>query len=270
MTIRTLLRMAALPALLLSAQACLAADEQACDAATLSALGRHLKVAHFVFDLNDFGTDPAGVIISAACKRMPDDQHLVLVAAAWEAHQEDSKRLAIGVVDTSAGTVVAARQEDIYEDASTQVNNGSLRLDTAPYELAPGVRAFGLDFFSDDRSCGEGSLGPTRTLYVREGRTLRPVLEGLYLSQSWYLRGNQPRCAGDPKEADTAINESYDVTIGLGAAGKGGWRDLMLTVTARRDDHKPSTHKPLHARVPYDGASYPLKAFDKAYDQWRK
>jgi hypothetical protein len=44
----------------------------------------------------------------------------------------------------------------------------------------------------------------------------------------------------------------------------------MLTVSARRDDRQPPTRKPLHVRVPYDGASYPLQAFDKAYAQWRK
>ena len=105
---------------------------------------------------------------------------------------------------------------------------------------------------------------------MREGSTLRPVLEQLYISQSWYLRGNQPRCVSNQKEAETAVIESYDVKIALGAAGKGGWRDLVLTATAKRDDHKTSTRKPLHVRVPCDGGTYPLVAFQKAYDQWRK
>ena len=247
-----------------------AADNRECGPSVLGPLGRELKVAHFVPAPYDFGKDPAGVILASSCKRAPDDPRLTLAAVGWTTSQEDTKGLAVAIVDESAGAVVALHREEIEEDAGTRMNNGSLRLDTAPYDLAPGVRAFGVDFFSDEQGCGEGSLGPRRTLYVREGRALRPVLQDLAIAESWYLRGNQPRCVSDQREAETAVLESYDVTIALGAAGRNGWRDLALTVTARRDDHKPSRLKPLHVRVPYDGDAYPLAPFGKAYDQWRK
>ena len=247
-----------------------AAESPACGPSVLAALGRELKVAHFVPSPYDFGKDPAGVVIASSCKTMPDDPRLTLAAVVWNAGREDSKALAIAIVDDGAATVVAQRREDIDEDAATQVNNGSVRLDTAPYVFAPGVRAFGVDVFTDDRSCGDGGAGPLRTLYVREGRTLRPVLDGLAINRWRYLRGNQPRCVADQKEAETAILETDDVTIALGdPAGPGGWRDLALTVTSRRSDHHPG-RKPLHVRVPCDGRSFSLEAFDKAYDQWRK
>jgi hypothetical protein len=247
-----------------------AAEDHGCGPAVLGPLGRELKVAHFVPSPYDFGKDPAGVVMTSSCKRLPDEPALTLAAVGWDMHKEDTKGLAVAIVDEAAATVVALHREEIDEDASTRMDNGSLRLDTAPYQLAPGVRAVGLDFFSDEQGCGEGSLGPRRTLYVREGRTLRPVLEDLGIAESWYLRGNQPRCVSDPHEAETAILERYDVTIALGAAGAGGWRDLVLTATPRRDDHKPSTLKPLRVRVPYDGHAYALDAFNKAYAQWRK
>ena len=246
-----------------------AGERQDCAAPVLATLARELKVAHFVPGPNDNGTDPAGVVVASSCKRMPADPRLTLAAVAWDAHEADNKALAIAIVDESAGTIAALLKDDINEDAATQVDSGSLRLDTAPYELAPGVRAFGLDIASEDRSCGEGGMGPSRTLYVREGRTLRPVLEGLTINQWWWLRGNQPRCDGDPKDAAAAILEDYVVTIGLGAPGKNGWRDLVLTATSKRSDHKPA-RKPLHVRVPYDGHVYDLKAFTKAYDAWRQ
>ena len=261
---------AALMLMLAQAPAAHAANEnQECGAAVLTLLAGPLKVAHFVPGPGDDGKDPAGVVMASSCKRMPDDPRLTLAAVAWDAHEADSKALAIAIVDESAGSVAALLKDDLYEDAATQVNNGSLRLDTAPYELAPGVRAFGLDIFSSDRSCGDGGTGPSRTLYVRDGKTLRPVLVGLAMGEFAYLRGNQPRCVADQKEAETAIIEDDDVVIALGAPGKNGWRDLMLTETARRSDHKP-TRKPLHVRVPYDGDAYDLKAFGKAHDQWRK
>jgi hypothetical protein len=246
-----------------------AAGSQECGASVLAILGRQLKVAHFVPAPSDLGNDAAGVVKASSCKRQPDDPRLTLAAVVWDAHQPDAKSLVLAVVDDASATIVASLTDQIDEDAVTQVNNGSVKLDTAPYDLAPGVRAFGLDIFSDEGGCGEGTLGPRRTLYVRDGKSLRPVLQDLYFAQGWYLQGNQPRCMG-PDDKDKPIFEAYDVTIGLGTPGKNGWRDLLLTATAHRDDHRPSKHKPLHVRVPYDGSTYPLKAFEAAYDQWRK
>ena len=72
------------------------------------------------------------------------------------------------------------------------------------------------------------------------------------------------------REARAAIFERYDVTIALGPPGRGGWRDLVLSATAHRDDHQPSRLKPLHVRVPYDGRVYPLGDYEKAYRLWRQ
>ena len=43
----------------------------------------------------------------------------------------------------------------------------------------------------------------------------------------------------------------------------------MLTVVAKRSDHKPA-RKPLHVRVPYDAGAYDLTAFNKAEAAWNK
>lgn len=131
------------------------------------------------------------------------------------------------------------------------------------------MRAVGLDIASEDHSCAEGGWGPSRTFYVREGRTFRPALEGLTMSPWWWLRGHQPRCAGDPKVVASAILEDYDLRIGLGAPGRDGWRDLVLTATSKRSDHGPA-RTPLHVRVPDDGKGYDLRAFNKTYDAWRR
>lgn len=246
-----------------------AADSQDCPAAVLGLLGRELKLAHFVPSSDAGGKDPAGIVLASACRRQPDDPRLTLVAASWDAHQEDSKALAIAIVDERAGTVVALLRDDIAEDATTRIRETSLRLDTAPYQLAAGVRAFGLDIASDNDNCGDGGVGPMRTLYVREGRTLRPVLADLFVTEYTWIRGNQPRCVVDQREAETAIIEDRTTTIGLGAPGKAGFRDLVLTMTARRSDHQP-VRKPLHVTVPYDGSTYSLKAFNEASTRWNK
>lgn len=261
--------LAALLALLGTASAARAAPEQACSPALLATLGAHLKVARFTPDRFDLGTAPKGVIVVNACKRLPADPGLTLTAVGWDAGKPDSKALVVALVDEKAGQVVAEHRDEVDEDAASSLEGGAVHLDTAAYDLAPGVRAVGVDVFSRSGSCGEGGEGASRTLYVREGHALRPVLQGLAMSQYLFLQGNTPRCT-PPDDKDRPILESYDVVIALGNAGAGGWRDLLLTVTATRDDHKPSKLKPLHVRVPYAGGEYPLAGFDKAYAAWRK
>ena len=270
MKTRSLLpRLACVPALLLGAAGAHASPEVACSAEVFATLGHQVRTAHFTPGPPDFGTDPAGVILASSCKRMPNDARLMLAAAVWDAGKPDAKSLVLALIDEASSTIVASFQDEIDEDAVTHVNNGSLRLDTAAYQLAPGVRAVGLDIFSSEGGCGDATLGPTRSLYVRDGKALRPVVAGLYLHPSWYLRGNQPRCVSDPKEAETAITEDDRVTIALGAPGKGGWHDLMLTATATRSDNQP-VRPPLRLRVPYDGDAYPMVLWVKAFEQWRK
>jgi hypothetical protein len=244
-----------------------AADDPECGAAELAVLGRELRIDHFVPGPADFGQDANGVVVASSCRKSPDDPRLTLAAVAWDAHAEDSKALVVAVIDESAS--LALLEDKIGEDAATQVTSGSLRLDTAPYRLAPGVRAFGVDALPADASCGDGGSGASRTLYVREGKALRPVLQGLTMSEYRYVRGNQARCVSDPTQAETAIVEDFKVSIGLGVPGKEGWRDLVLTGTSKRSDHKPG-RRPLHVHVRYDGGGYPLDTFQAAWTAWRK
>lgn len=258
-------RLAGLGAALLVSQASAAAEAQGCDARVLATLGRALGVAHFV----PRSDDDTGVIVATSCKRAPDDPRLTLAAVAWDAGASDTKALAVAMVDEAATSVVALAKDELAEDGALTLENGSLRLDTAPYLLAPGVRAFGLDVFHADASCGDGGQGPTRTLYVRAGRTLRPVLADFALSEFRYVRGTSARCALHAGRDEAAITEDFTASIALGEAGKGGWRDLVVTGTARRSDHEP-TRKPLHVVLHYDGQAYRQDAFEKAWWHWRE
>ncbi len=240
--------------------------EQACSAKVFAMLGKTLKVARFTPGGRMAGGD--GVVVASACKPLPEDPRVTLAAAAWDAGDESSRELVVAELDEAGGTIVALHHGQIDEDASTHVDDGALRLDTAAYDLAPGVRAFGLDLVSESRACGEGGEGPSRSLYVRQGREIKPVLQGLAITSWWYLRGNEPRCTG-PQPTEQPLVEDYRVTIALGAPGRGGWRDLQLTATSTRSDHRPG-RKPLHVRVPHEGDGYSLTAFDKAFQQWKQ
>lgn len=141
----------------------------------------------------------------------------------------------------------------IDEDAALTVGPGSLKIDTARYQLAPAVRAFGLDVDTGYcQGCVEGGWGPMRALYVQEGRRLRPVLEGLTMSTWRYLRGG-PSCM----EEDDALIETTVVGIGIGKAVDHGFSSLLVS-TVRFDGDKPKRHdRPRSIEVRYDGSRYP-------------
>ena len=133
-----LLSAALLSSVLVQAPLAHAAESEDCSPAVLATLGRALKVAHFAPGPDDDGKDPAGVVLVSSCKRMPDDPRLTLAAVGWDAHQQDTKSLVVAIVDEAASAVVAQHLDEISEDATTQVHEGVLRLDTAP--LRPRAR----------------------------------------------------------------------------------------------------------------------------------
>ena len=187
----------------------------------------------------------------------------------WDAHQEDSKALAIALVDTTTGAVAALRRDDIEEDGATRVDGAACAW-TPPRTTSR--RACGPSAWMWSRKTAAAARRasvPSRTLYVREGRALRPVLAGLVVRQWAWLRGNQPRCEPATPVAPAAIREDDAISIALGAPGPSGWRDLVLTATSKRSDHGPA-RKPLHVRVPADRHAYDLHAFDRAYEAWRR
>jgi hypothetical protein len=105
--------------LALSTGARASAEGLPCAAPVLALLAKQLQVDHFVPGRNAFGSDPAGVILSTTCKRMPSDPRLTLAAVAWDAGRTDSKSLVLAIVDEASAAVVASMKDEIYEDAWT-------------------------------------------------------------------------------------------------------------------------------------------------------
>ena len=135
------------------------------------------------------------------------------------------------------------------DDAVLHVSQGGLRLDTARYELAPGVRAFGVDVTSDTVAprCVDGWPGPTRTLFVRAGSSLRPVLAGFVLSQ-WEIVSGEA-CGDDP------VGESTHSVLAVSRHATHGYADLISItfVDGRRA-------KPGRLVMHYDGGAYRMPA----------
>jgi hypothetical protein len=227
-----------------------AQKEQLCPSGHVEDVRRKLIAA------GQLAKNDMGDVESAACKAWPGDPGKELVAFAFDIERNDQKKLAVALVDTSSGNALASSAEVMEEDALMQFQEGSLWLDTARYELAPGVRAFGLDITSGySPKCDDEGDGATRTLYVQVGTKLRKVLGGLAMSHWAYVKGGNPRCSDAAAEADP-VADTATTTIGLASTTSHGYADLAVTTTHKLDGGKPSPRKTERAVMHYDGSTY--------------
>lgn len=167
-----------------------------------------------------------GNIISESCKSWPYNHNIVLSAFAYNAGVEFEKTLIVAMIDKKTKRVVSSYRSVISEDAITEVGEDSLKLDTARYQLATGVRAFGVEFNSSaiGASCGEANWNNELTLLVPKGKELRPVLS-LYLYQQKSIQG----CLS--VQSPDAIWQDASLTIGIEKTNINGFYDLLATAT---------------------------------------
>jgi hypothetical protein len=183
------------------------------------------------------GATTPDALVAAACKLWPYDKRLLIVAAAYAQDKEQDKNLVVALVDAASMSVKSAFQGVVREDPTWSVTQASLRIDTAPYDLAPGVRAIGVDIVSDAVSGTEVRDGvtATRSLFVPDGARLRLVLDGFVLTTS-----RQP--AGGESVTSSA-------KIALDKHATNGFADLRITRTS-------NTSRQEHTTFAYDGSRY--------------
>jgi hypothetical protein len=243
--------------------------EQLCDPRSLAAVGRYVHVANFVEPALGQAPDASAMVAASACRAAPAF-HGRLVAAAYRSGHEDDLLLVIAVVDPATGEVGASLKANLDGDPAVKIVSGSLWLDTSAYDLAPGVRAFGLDITSGlPRGCAGVGSGARRSLFVSQGRFIRPVLQDLPMSE-WALiqRGKSP-CT-DSSAPDLTITENFTATLGLAPTSTRGYRDLAVTGTATRDDDHVDERPPFHALLKWDGRMYSIEAQQRAWTAWRQ
>lgn len=187
---------------------------------------------------------------AATCRSAPDDPGRTLAALAYPANDEGVKKLVVAVVDGSTTRVVRHYQVDVTEDAALMVGADSLSLDNARYQLAPGVRAFGLRFKSDAHgpSCADGIWRDELTLFVPDGDALRPVLQGLAMSRSWARQG----CFGNG--GGTLVYDEATLSIALAPTRTKGYADLEVSARIRRNGEGAA--KIERVMLHYDGTEY--------------
>ena len=243
--------------------------EQLCDARTLALVGRHVQAANFAEPKLGQAPDAGAMVAAAACRAAPA-YHGRLVAAAYRSGHQDELLLVIAVIDSTTGQVGASFKGNLDTDAGVKIVSGSLWLDTAGYDLAPGARAFGLDVTSGaPRGCAGVGSGARRSLFVSQGRFIRPVLQDLPMSE-WALIQRGKSSCGDSSAPDLTIAENFTAALGLAPTSTRGYRDLLVTGSAARDDGRVDERPPFRAVLKWDGRIYSIEEQQRAWTAWRQ
>ncbi|MGN5513832.1 hypothetical protein E1J23_03215 [Xanthomonas gardneri] len=175
-------------------------------------------------------TVPVERAVAQTCKPWPNDAaiRLAAIAFAGDAQTVPGERdieLRVAMLDAASGKVLAFYAQDMGEDAAFELDADSLRLDTARYDLAKGVRAIGVVMHSAAHgpSCPDFYSNQALTLLVREGRSLRPVLQrDLY---AWQRVKGEPCSVGK----SDVITEVANLSLSMAPQAHAGYADIVLT-----------------------------------------
>lgn len=230
---------------------------QRCNQAVIDLVGEHFKIDDFSYPKDGMypSAENGGIIISGVCKAWPAGGSKMLAAFAYDAGVEYEKKLVVALVDTARHKIAASYQGAIPEDAASEVGSNSLWLDTARYTLSANTRAFGLRASTfRDRCTYEGGYDNDLTLFVVDGKAIRPVL-GLTMTH-WRYQGVS-RCNGEePSRIEASL------LISVAPTRSNGFADLLIS--ARRDDAK----RPLTVKLHYDGRIYRTESWSEAFGRW--
>ncbi|HEY0587013.1 MAG TPA: hypothetical protein VGD52_12830 [Pseudoduganella sp.] len=189
--------------------------------------------------------------IANACKPWPGKEPYTIGVFVYEGEQ-NGKRLLVALLDRSQHKVAASYWTIAEEDAIMRYVDG-IRIDTARYQLQPGLRAFGVDINTYTPRYVSGGYGPMRTLYVREGSAIRPVLSDMPVSRWSYLGEMQWEPGENGEIGPEPDIERFDYTISIAGTRTKGFADLVVTRKSNQQDTKPTTQL-----LRYGGKLYPL------------
>lgn len=181
----------------------------------------------------------AGDVVSQHCKAWPPSAGKV-TAAVMAFEQADKSTSAnwrertwivvLALLDTRTQRVKQFRRAEVSEDVTTAVGDNSFTLDTAAYNLAPGLRALGLRFSSSapGPSAPDGLSGDPLTLFEPEGRTLRPV----FSAAMWFWKAAEGRCL---RSCPNPVWMEAKLSVRVGSRGSTGRNDLLMDAAITRE-----------------------------------
>jgi hypothetical protein len=263
-------------ALWVFAQAAGAADleQERCPDAIVESVGKFFRLDHFSYPQSGYypSVENDGLIVAGVCKPMPNDASRVIAAFAYDAKVEYEKKLLLVVYDNTRKRVISSYSDILADDdPATKVGPYSIKIDTARYVLTENTRAFGLRLNTrSGRNCGDVTSGDELTLYVMEGRKLRPVFFATM------RRGLLGRAGSAEVMGGCGFNMEIDSekTISIEKTATHGFADIRLTAKVTwgflSPDEPPATDpnspKPLSRIIKYDGKRYAYNPRDRTLD----
>lgn len=223
-----------------------------CGPDVYQAVQRYLKIDEFAPRQDD------GNVISAVCRIWPYNPQQLIAAFAYDEGVESEKQLLVLLLDEKTKRVISSFQEAIGEDATIEVDEYSLKLDTARYQLREGQRAFGVIFKSSAHgaNCGQGYWGNELTLFVPEGKNLRPLATLNLYYQRW-LEG----CPANWSQPN--LWEDAELTISMGKTRSNGLFDLILTAKITVNSINEASTRDLKNRIEHHTLRYDGKVYQK-------
>ncbi|MFM2449932.1 MAG: hypothetical protein RIS44_2382 [Pseudomonadota bacterium] len=218
--------------------------EPRCNVKRVSFLSEALGISFGGDSRND-----AGAVVALDCKPHPTrpDQTIVALFHGWGL----SSGFALAVVDVKREKVLRTYRREMEEDGSIRLSGG-LTLDTAAYQVSSKARAFGVRMHTGySPRYAEGGESDYLSLFVEEGRSLRPVLSNRAMYQ-WRLLGTD--CWRD---SDVPCKtETTTTTLSISPSSTNGWQDLDVVATTRDDDASKPKVTRLVGKLRYKNGRY--------------
>lgn len=203
-----------------------------------------------------------------ACKPMPSDAARNIVALCYlhpGVEPSDPADGDMGSYDLDVAIVKADNHqvtrrlllENVYQSDAWRFSG--IEIDTARYNLAPGIRAFGIRASHSGSSRADPAGDTALNLFVEDGGVLRQILGGLAVSQSqgeW-----DTNCAGEFSQTQRSI--------AVGKTRSNGYADLVVTSVSNQrvtrmvgDECTETATRPELSRftLRYDGKAYVVPA----------
>jgi hypothetical protein len=203
--------------------------------------------------------------LTLVCKNKPNNLNHVIVAAFYEsllprkANEEDNYMFAVAVIDKKKHRIVSQHTQKYETDATTRIDEYSLKIDTGQYDLAENARSIGVrvnTFFS--RCTYEGGWGEELWLFVDKNPVLQPVLQGLSMERYSYQTLQGSLCGG-PDEL-ISVNHTAKLNIDLSERWNKGYRDLNIHANLSSEtenlDATLKDQRKFIGRLKFDGKQY--------------
>jgi hypothetical protein len=201
-------------------------------------------------------------MVAGKCKVWSYDKSKTIAAFSYGHDISDTAQvnLVVALIDTHKNVIDAISNfegflqgvDAVYHTAS------SLSIDTARYDLAPGIRAFGINNYSENpySQLHDGGSGANRTLFVEDGKQIKSIFN-ITLSNWHYVQVGY-YCNSEEATTEKIEIDNSDFTIGMSKTITNGYANLIITEVATTTDcdGKILKKKSSQNEVTYDGKAY--------------